>query len=195
MSFLKSISEPTSQSGSALVISVIVLAILAALGISALDVAGINLFISANDRDTKKTFFHADSGANIGHEYIEAEHFSSDNSTNSTFYESNANDWMNATNSTSLSPETPVWGDGLSCTEPQFLSYYVGENMGTYVRAGVLRTGLLEGSAAQIGAGYEGIGKSASHGGTYTNYLIRSRRYGQRNSFAEVDLGWRHVNR
>lgn len=196
MFFPENIKSKKHQEGSALVIAMIVLAILAALGIAALDVADINLFISANDRDTKETFFHADSGANIGHEFIEAEHFSSDNSTNSTFYESNAIDWMNATNGTSLdSPANPVWGDGLNCTDPQFLSYYVEDETGTYVRAGVLRTGLLEGSAAQIGAGYEGIGKSAAHGGTYTDYLIRSRRYGQRNSFAEVDLGWRHVNR
>ena len=179
------------HSGSALVISLIVLAILAALGIASLDVADINLFISANDRDTKDAFFHADSGANIGHEFLEEAHFSS---SNSTFYETDANIWMD--NSTCLgTPALPTWGDCRNCTDPEFLSFYNSGEEGTYVRAGTLRSGLLEGSAAQIGAGYEGIGKSAAHGGTYTDYLIRSRRYGKRDSLAEVDLGWRHVNR
>jgi hypothetical protein len=27
--------------------------------------------MSANDRDSKNAFFHADSGVNVGHEYIE----------------------------------------------------------------------------------------------------------------------------
>lgn len=181
------------EKGSALVIAVIVLAILAALGIASLDVADMNMFIAANDRDTKEAFFYADSGANIGHEFLEESHFSS---TNSTFYDGDANLWVNATNSTcEYDTANPRWGDCKNCTDPEFLSFYVDGEMATYVRAGTLRSGLLEGSAAQIGAGYEGIGKSAAHGGTYTDYLIRSRRYGKRNSFAEVDIGWRHINR
>ena len=53
------------QTGSALVIAVIVLAILGAIGIASLDVAELNLFVAANDRDAKDAFFHADSGANM----------------------------------------------------------------------------------------------------------------------------------
>ena len=194
--FQENTRKTIDQSGSALVIAVIVLAILAALGIASLDVADMNMFISANDRDTKDAFFHADSGANIGHEFLEAD-FYSDNSTNSSFYDNNAYGWLNATNCTDIySPTNPTWGDCEDCTNStKFLSYYVDGETATYIRAGTLRSGLLEGSAAQIGAGYEGIGKSAAHGGTYTDYLIRSRRYGKRNSFAEVDVGWRHVNR
>jgi hypothetical protein len=66
--------------------------------------------------------------------------------------------------------------------------------MATFVRSGTLNSGVLEGSAMQIGAGYEGVGKGAAGGGTFTNYLIRAHRVGQRNSIAEVDLGWRHIN-
>jgi hypothetical protein len=183
----------SKQNGSALVIALIVLAILAALGIASLDVADINMFISANDRDTKEAFFHADSGTNIGHEFLEEAHFNG----NATFYDSDATLWQNLTNNSSCldSPSNPRWGDCSNCTDPQFLSYYTASLMGTYVRSGRLGSGILEGSAMQIGAGYEGIGKSVAHGGTFTNYLIRSRRYGQRNSFAEVDLGWRHIER
>ena len=184
---------PSQNNGSALVIALIVLAILAALGIASLDVADINFFISANDRDTKETFFYADSGANIGHEFLEDAHFYGKD----TFYNSDARLWQNSTNNSTCedSPSSPKWGDCMSCTDPQFLSFYISGLMGTYVRAGWLGSGILEGSALQIGAGYEGLGKSAAQGGTYADYLIRSRRYGQRNSFAEVDLGWRHINK
>ena len=189
MFFHENTKSVTSEHGSALVIAVIVLAILAALGIAALDVADMNMFISANDRDTKESFFHADSGANIGHEFLEAAHYSG----NSTFYESDATVWQNLAydNCTNF----PSWGDCRNCTDAEFLEFYKSNDMATYIRAGSLRSGFVEGSAAQIGAGYEGIGKGAAHGGTYTDYLIRSRRYGKRESRAEVDLGWRHLNR
>ena len=190
----KNTDLPDWEDGSALVIAIIVLAILGALGIASLDVADINLFISVNDRDTKEAFFHADSGANIGHEFLEEAHFSS---SNSTFYESDAKVWMDAVNNSTCpdSPSNPTWGDCTPCSDNATLPFYINSPEGTYVRSGYLRSGLLEGSAAQIGAGYEGIGKSAAHGGTFTDYLIRSRRYGNRDSFAEVDLGWRHINR
>lgn len=190
MFFQENTNKLHHQKGSALVIAIIVLVILGALGLASLDVAQLNIFMSANDRDTKEALFHADSGVNIGHEYLEEAHWS----PNSTFYDSDAFLWQNATGPRENAAK-PVWGDGLNCTDPGFLSFYAHSNQGTYVRAGQLASGVLEGSAAQIGAGYDGIGKSAAHGGTYTDYLIRSRRYGQRNSFAEVDLGWRHINR
>lgn len=44
----------------------VVLAILGTLGVAALDVADINILVSANDRDAKTAFFHAESGANVG---------------------------------------------------------------------------------------------------------------------------------
>ena len=192
MFFQRNFNDYSKQTGSALIIAIIVLTILGILGIVALDVADLNIFMAANDRDTKESFFHADSGTNIGHEFLEEAHFEG----NSTFYASDANIWQNAVNNSTCpdSPETPTWGDCLSCTSPEILSFFTGSKIGTYVRAGWLGNGLLEGSAMQIGAGYEGIGKSVAHGGTYTDYLIRSRRYGSRSSFSEVDLGWRHVD-
>lgn len=45
------------ESGSALVVTMIVLAILTVLGLAALDVADVNILISANDRDSKNSFF------------------------------------------------------------------------------------------------------------------------------------------
>ena len=165
------------QSGSALVVAMIVLAILGALGLAALDVAELNLFISANDRDSKAAFFHADSGVNIGHEFLEE----SIHVVNSTFYSNNASDWLSQTVLNFNDADYP-------------LDLYLNGTQGTDIRSGILDRGVMVGSAMQIGAGYEGVGKSAAHGGTYTDFLIRSHREGQRNSRAEVDMGWRHIN-
>jgi len=170
------------QSGSALVIAIIVLVILGALGLAALDVAEFNIFVAANDRDSKEAFFHADSGVNVGHEFLEV----AIENVNSTFY----SDGTNSTNAN-------IWGNstGFGSYPPaNFPQFFVSGGMTTQVRSGWLDSGVLEGSAMQIGAGYEGVGKGAASGGTFTNYLIRSHREGRRNSQATVDLGWRHIN-
>lgn len=177
MSSHQNISHRDKPNGSALVIAIIVLSILGALGIAALDVADINIFISANDRDLKEAFFHADSGVNIGHEILEG----SIESVNSTFYANNSTDWSSQTIQDFNPSEYP-------------LNIYVTPPQGTYVRTGILNRGVVVGSAMQIGAGYEGAGKSAAHGGTFTDFLIRSHRDGRRNSVVEVDMGWRHIN-
>jgi len=182
-SFPLSIETNRPQSGSALVVAVIVLAILAALGIAALDVADLNLFTAANDRDTREAFFHADSGVNIGHVFLGQ----AIDDTNSTFYDdgtnsTNANFWGNSTGFGASPPADP-------------LEYFVQGTMATRIRAGWINYGVLEGSAMQIGAGYEGAGKGAATGGTFTNFLIRAHREGRRNSQSTVDLGWRHINR
>jgi Tfp pilus assembly protein PilX len=155
----------------------IVLAILGALGIAALDVADLNIFMAANDRDSKEAFFHADSGVNVGHEFFEE----AVDGLNSTFFDS--------------ASDASTWSNSTSFNAADYpLAIYTAGTQGTYIRSGTLERGIMEGSAMQIGAGYEGAGKSAAHGGTYTNALIRSHREGQRNSRAEVDLGWRHIN-
>lgn len=167
-----------NMNGSALVIALIVLAILGALGLASLEVADMNIMIAANDRDSKESFFHADSGANIGNEYLEV----ALESGNSTYYGGDANDWVNATI------------HEFNATAPGVLTFYPDGSQVTYVRCGVLERGILEGSAFQIAAGYEGLGKGAAGGGTFTTFLIRGHREGKRNSVSEVDLAWRHLN-
>lgn len=173
-SILKSSDRVESQGGSALVIAIIVLAILGALGYAALDVADLNIFMSANDRDSKGAFFHADSGVNVGHELLEEALFD----INSTFYGNDATTWAN---------------DNVFNASQYTVSIYTSIDTGTFIRAGQLDTEILEGSAMQIGAGYEGVGKSAAHGGIAAIFLIQSHREGERNSRSQVDLGWRHI--
>lgn len=181
MSMFSRKNSDTSETstGSALVIALIVLAILGALGLASLEVADINTTISANDRDTKESFFHADSGVNIGHEYLE----DAIEEVNATFYGGDATLWKSQ--------------DVLDFNATEFngtLTFFPDGRQATYVRAGVWERGEMEGSAFQIAAGYEGVGKSAAHGGSYTTFLIRSHRKGKRNSVSEVDIAWRHLN-
>lgn len=175
MFFQRNSNDYKKQTGSALVIAIIVLTILGILGLAALDVADLNIFMAANDRDTKESFFHADSGTNIGHEYLEEAIFIG----NATFYGNDANDWQNSTS--------------FNATDYP-LTFYVNGQMATYIRAGILDTRPLEGSSMVMAAGYEGGGKGAASAGSYTDFLVRAHREGQRNSRAEVDLGWRHIN-
>lgn len=161
------------ENGSALVASVIVLALLTALGFAALSVADLNIKIAANDRDHKASFFHADAGGNIGHVYLE----DAIDSVNSTFYDSNATAWAKAFDAT-LFP----------------LKLYTQGTMTTHVRAGDILTDVLEGEPLGMIDGYNDPAQSGAHGSTFTHFIIRSHRIGARSSTAEVDLGWRHIN-
>lgn len=161
-----------SENGSALVIAVIVLAILGVIGFTALEVSELNIFMAANDRDTKDAFFHADSGANIGRELVKKAF----DEGNSTFYNDDATLWVN---------------DNFTPADFPY-KYDVHNSETTYLRAGLLGI-KAEGVAVIIGAGYEGFGKGLPHG-FEAHYLIRSHREGRRNSRAEVDIGWRDID-
>lgn len=177
MCLVRSTENMREENGSALVLAIIVLVILSLLGVVGLDVADMNTKIAANDRDAKDAFFQADAGVNMGHEYLEI----SIDAVNSTFYGSDAQIWNNETVAGFSTANFP-------------LQFYISGSSGTYIRSGMLGSGEMEGAAIQMSAGYEGVGKGAAHGGSYTLFLIRSHREGRLNSRAEVDLGWRHVN-
>lgn len=96
MSIHRNTDHHECQKGSALVIALIVLAILGALGYAALDVAELNIFISANDRDSKEAFFHADSGSNIAPWLLK----DALDDENATFYDAPNADWGSPSNAT-----------------------------------------------------------------------------------------------
>lgn len=170
--------QSKDEQGSALVAAVIILVILTALGVTALNVADLNINIAANDRDAKDAFFHADAGVNIGHEFLEEAIFA----RNSTYYGTKAFDWQDNLFNAAAVP--------FNASSP----FYENQGNATYIGAGLLERGIIRGSSIVMAAGYRGRGYSAAHGGSYGIYLIRSHRIGVRNSQAEVDLAWRHVN-
>lgn len=147
------------------IVVIITLALLGIMGLAASDTAHLNFLMAANGQDAKAAFFLADSGANAGHEYLE----NAIASVNSSFYRDGTN--------------ASVWGDNNSFDPDDFpLKWHSHEAGVTHVRVGLVETGVMPGSAIQDGRG------------TFSSYLIRSHRQGPRNSEAEVDLGWRHVN-
>lgn len=97
------------EQGSALVIAVIVLALLTALGFAALNVADLNINIAANDRDAKDAFFYADSGVNVGHEFLETSLYD----RNSSFYDGNETLELYIEDSM----QTDVWANATSAAD------------------------------------------------------------------------------
>lgn len=161
-----------TQSGSALVIALIVLAILAALGYASLEVADLNIFSSANDRDHKRAFFHAESGINLGTTWLGQVLFNE--------AEFPLAEWANATNPCNDdSAENPYWRmndlDCASCENASNLKYHdATPPLATYVRAGE------EDLSRKHRAGYPP--------NEYVDapYVLQSRRYGERNSQADI---------
>lgn len=177
MSLQRNTDHHVTPPGYALLVTVIVLALLGALGVAGLEVASLNLMIAANDRDTRVALHHADSGANIGHTYLEK----ALSCANSTFYgdgASNATHWRN---------------ERIFRAEDYPTVWYREGGSATHVRAGLLERAPLPGSGIQLGNGYGNAGYSAARGGMSCTYLIRSHRAGPRGSHAEVDLGWKHI--
>lgn len=167
-------SPRSEESGSALVVALLVLVILAALGYAGLEVADLNIFSSANDRDSKNTFLHADSGVNVGHEFLEE----AIADVNTTFYSNDAA-WRDL-------PYDPATNNN-----PEFLHLYINgtRGTGTYIHSGQVDTESNPGESLEPATSYHGNPPGASF-----IFLIRSHRMGERNSYAEVDIGWRHVN-
>jgi Tfp pilus assembly protein PilX len=154
-----------------LIVAIITLALLGIMALAASDTSLLNILMAANGKNARAAFFLADSGANAGHEYLE----NAIASVNSTFY-------SNATNASQWENESVFNPDDYP------VKWHRHGSEATHVRAGLMETGLLPGSAIQGGPGY-GSGR-----GTYSSYLIRSHRKGAGGSVAEVDLGWRHIN-
>ena len=171
-------SAATSQNrGQSLLITVIILALLSALGVAGLHVAYLNMRIAANERDAKEAFFQADSGANIGHVLLEE----ALETVNASFYDDGTN--------------ASLWQFETTFDPNDFATVLRRAGGATHIRCGMLRREPVQGAAVQIGSGYEGEGLSASRGGVSATYLIRAHRVGHRGSHAEVDLGWKHVIR
>lgn len=155
------------ENGSALIITLIILAILSALGYAALDVADLNLFMAANDRDTKEAFFKADSGVNIGKEYLKS--------------------LIDDGNNTILEDDANLWSGNYTHNKDNS-NLYIDVDRQIYVRAGLLD--YVDNPHSIQFNEYLSSGMSLSKSLTPI-FLIRSYSEGKRNSRSQVDLGFR----
>jgi Tfp pilus assembly protein PilX len=180
------IVDLNAESGSALILAILVLAILTILGISAVNTSTLEVQIATADMLHKEAFFAADGGTEAGIELLER-----------------CIDEKGFTNGATVD------GNMLVVTGSLYLNGDIGNANpdGTNQDARFPPTGtpltrlriggdaaLAEGSSANMISGYEGAGRGSAAGGSWITYDIRSRYEGRRQNESVVNMGWRHLN-
>jgi hypothetical protein len=186
----KDIQNMNNQNGSVLVMVLVVLLALTALGIMAMRTGNTELDVAANDKFHKMVFFAADGVNEMTTELIEQnieERGFSTSTWGGTGEVSIANGDFYANAEDSMVPDNNI----PSPTNRDIEVPNMGENS-VYLRVYGNST-LSTGSALQIAAGYEGIGKSVAGGGAQIVYEVRSLGTGPAGSRARIWLRWRHL--
>ena len=173
-----------NEKGSVLLVSVLILILVTVIGIAATNTSTIEILISGNDKWHKMAFHEADGGSEVGIELVERNIYSAGFDTTDL-----ANlGIIDATNSPDLymnaDPGTPPFA--------AYDANYQGNGTQTNLRIGG-NPETATGSAIQMAAGYEGIGKGSAGGGGQIMYDIWSQHIGLGNSEAMIKLQWRHV--
>ena len=171
----------SDESGSVLVISLVILLLLTILGISVSKTSQIEIKIAGNEKFHKMAFYACDGGTEAGAELlernIEERGFTTVPWTDVTV--SNMNFWTN------LIPSDPS-----DANRDVLISNVVNGHINLkYDGDSELSTG----GAIQLVAGYEGKGKGSGASGAYLIHNIRSHAVGVANAEARVCAGWRHV--
>ncbi len=178
-----------NQSGMVLVVVMLVLLAVTALGIMAIRTGTTELDVASNDKFHKVVFFAADGasdmvteliGQNIDMRGFNASSYGKANiNTGSLDFFNNVEDEVTPANNipteTNYDVEVPNIGD---CKVS--LKVYG-------------KTGFSTGSALQMAAGYDGVGKSLAGGGAQIVYEIRSRATGPYHSVARLWWRWLHL--
>ena len=185
--FKKGFYIGSNEKGSTLLLSILILLLLTVIGIAATNTSTIEILISGNDKWHKMAFHQADGGTEVGIELVEQ---------NLNLFGFDATELanlgdVNATNPNLYMNEIPSMpSDG---NRDAYLPRNYGGN-GPHTNLTIYgNTELSTGSAIQMAAGYEGIGKGAAGGGGRIVYDIWSQHIGVANSEAIILLQWIHV--
>ena len=179
------ISSLSNQTGSAIVLVLLLLAASIIIGVTSISTSNTELQISTQDARHKIAFYAADGGTDYGAELVEQNiacpgGFST--ATIGNLEVGNPSLWMNASATKPSDTNRDLYfPSGYSAGEPH-----------TNLTVGGVTT-LAAGGAIQMAAGYEGKGKGAPSGGAHIVYDIFSEHLGRFNSKALVLLEWRHV--
>ena len=176
-----------NEEGSALIISVLILLLLTVIGIAATNTSTIEVLISGNDKVHKMAFHEADGGTEVGIELVEQNIYMAGFSAADL---ASLGD-INAT-SASLYLNTASGMPSDNNRDAYFPRNYGGNGPHTNLRVGG-NPELSTGSAIQMAAGYEGIGKGVGGGGGRIVYDIWSQHIGVANSEDMILLQWMHV--
>jgi len=177
----------SNEKGSTLVLSILILLLLTVIGIAATNTSIIEILISGNDKVHKMTFHQADGGTEVGIELVEQNIYMAGFNTSEL---AGLGD-VNATNP-NLYLSTNSTMPSNSNRDAYLPKNYTGNEPHTNLKIGG-NPGLSTGSAIQMAAGYEGVGKGAAGGGGKIVYDIWSQHIGLGNSEAMILLQWMHV--
>ncbi len=188
-------SPVRGQSGSSLLVAMVILLALAIVGMIALQLSTSEIRIAASDRNYKESFYAADGSMELASELLEQNIASitgfeqstlGENDSPVTIYIGEKKDFWTNPRSEATTPS--------ESNRDFFLS---GDGTVIQQRTNVKLGGQPEttrGAAIQMAAGYEGRGKSAAQGGSHLLYRINAQNIGRNNSEAIVRIEWRHVN-
>lgn len=185
------------EKGSALILSLLMIALLSVVAVFSARTSTVETRITANDRLHKRAFHQAEAGVQAGKELIEQNiedrNWTNDSTIRSVkvmkgdlFANSALGEKDYATDSIRdayLPIKIEKNGSVLDVTD---------SDPHTNIRVGGTRK-LSTGSAIQMVAGYEGVGKSAAQGGAWIIYNIRAQRQDTDNTLSRILARWRHV--
>jgi len=181
------------NSGSALIMAIMMLVLLTIIGLSALNNTDLELSIAGNEKAHKMAFYFAEGGNEISKELVEVaieeRGWLSESGTEITLDKVTVTDkdfFLSNQNIVASShypdPSTPAYIDAI-----------VDFGTGTTGLLFDVNTVLSSGGALQMIAGYEGKGKGSASGGAWAIYDIRSQHDGPNNSQARVWSQWLHL--
>ncbi len=179
-----------NESGSALIMAIMMLVLLTIIGISALNNTDLELSIAGNEKAHKMAFYFAEGGNEVSKELVEVA--------------IEERGWLDVTGTTITIDKVNVTDKDFFLSQIDSVAnsiYPDAANRDATVNFGTGTTGLLfdvntvlsSGGAVQMIAGYEGKGKGAASGGAWLIYDIRSQHDGLNNSQARVWSQWLHL--
>jgi len=190
-----------NETGSLMVITVVLLMLLTIMGLAITTTTSIELQIAGNDRLHKTAFYAADGATDVASELLEQNlgcmTMGGFTATNGSYA-----DIIGNNSSTSIRVlDTDFWQDRSaptpSDTNRDFVFPATAAQPGTSLPHTNVTTGydpgFSTGSAMQMVSGYEGKGKAIAAGGAYLQYKINSQHLGIANSESIIQIQWRHM--
>ncbi|ACU91499.1 pilus assembly PilX family protein [Desulfomicrobium baculatum] len=158
------------ENGSALVLALVIMALLAAVVIGLSRNTEIDLFVGRNVRLMKQAFLWSDSGLNVAEEVIGFSEFSRGDDANASFPEDGPLD-INGTTFEIVNPGNAIYNNNNTST----LNFLVDGEIASTITINYLGSLSSDGTSIIFAAGYEGVGKGLAAGGAMARiYSLRS---------------------
>lgn len=189
-----------NETGSLMVIGVVILMLLTFIGIAITTTTSIELQIAGNDKLQKFAFYTADGATEVASELLEqnlgcmagftanvgtdARDISGDDPDTTAVRVTNLSFWENTSATEPSDGNRDLFFPATAAADATIphTNLTMGGN-----------TALSTGSAIQMSAGYEGKGKGVGAGGAYILYDMFSQYQGEANSESVIQTSWRHV--